>query len=270
MEKLKVSVVMATFNEPKQFIEKSIASILNQTYSNLELLIADDSTSEETRAVIDNFAAADSRVKVIRKAQRMNFVPALNFALDEATGNFVARMDGDDISLPDRFERQIAFMNENPLVDICGGNLNIMDENDEIQSIRKYPVGERQISRYFIYRTSIAHPTAMFRRKVVDAGFRYDTSFKKAEDLNFWLTLRNAGFKFGNLGVPLLNYRVIGDLGAKRSRAQYQYIMKARRLNFSFKFFVFDVASLIICSMYLFAPMKLISWFYNRENSKNK
>lgn len=270
MEKLKVSVVMATFNEPKQLIEKSINSILNQTHRNLELLIADDSTSDETRAVIDGFASIDKRVVVIRKSERMGFVPALNNALNEVTGNFVARMDGDDISLPDRFERQIAYMNANPLVDICGGNLNIMDENDTIRSKREYPVGERQISRYFIYRTSIAHPTAMFRRKIVDAGFRYDPSFKKAEDLNFWLTLRNAGFKFGNLGVPLLNYRVIGDLGAKRSRAQYQYIMKARRQNFSFKFFVFDVASLIICSMYLITPMKLISWFYNRENRGKK
>ena len=102
-----VSVIMATFNEQERFIKESIDSILGQTYQNLELLIADDSTNNDTIRVIDDFARRDNRVKVIRKESRMGFVKALNIALKEAKGEYIARMDGDDVALPDRFKKQI-------------------------------------------------------------------------------------------------------------------------------------------------------------------
>ena len=150
-----VSVVMATFNEPKKFIEESISSILNQTHQNLELLIADDSTSEETINVIDDFAVKDERVVVIRKSERMGFVNALNECLNAAKGEFVARMDGDDISLPNRFEIQLQYAEKHPTIDVFGGDLIIVDENDREKSERLYPVTSFAIWRRFLWRKFI-------------------------------------------------------------------------------------------------------------------
>ena len=134
-----VSVVMATFNEPQDIIKKSIESIINQTYSNFELIIIDDSNSLETRNVIDSFSS-DSRVKIIREDERIGFVKSLNIGLRLSQGLFIARMDGDDISVLNRLELQIAYLNEHPTISVVGGSFNIIDSNDKIISKRKYPV----------------------------------------------------------------------------------------------------------------------------------
>ena len=183
-----VSVIMATFNEPKAFIEASIASILNQTFSDLELLIADDSTNPETVKVIDDFAASDSRVVVIRKAERMGFVNALNEALNLAKGDLIARMDGDDMALPKRFEIQLRYAAGHPGVDVFGGDMDIIDEQDVVQSERRYPTTPAAIQRKFIFRSPFAHPTIMFRRRIIDAGIRYNPEYKKfnAKHLLIW------------------------------------------------------------------------------------
>lgn len=107
-----VSVIMATFNEPKKYIEESVSSILKQTHQNFELLIADDSTNEETIKTVDEFAAKDSRIVVIRKSKRMGFVHALNESLCQVKGEYIARMDADDIAHFDRLEKQVAFFSK--------------------------------------------------------------------------------------------------------------------------------------------------------------
>ena len=166
-----ISVIMATFNEPKQFIEESISSILNQTYRNLELLIADDSTNEDTVKVIDGFASKDDRVIVIRKKDRMGFVNALNEALHRAKGDFIARMDGDDISLPNRFDIQIKYALTHSEVDVFGGNMDIINEVGDVKSERHYPTTQESIEKMFVFRSPFAHPTLMFKRDVIDSGF---------------------------------------------------------------------------------------------------
>lgn len=101
-----VSVIMATFNEPVKFIKQSVSSILNQTYGNLELIIADDSTKESTTAALDKMAENDKRIVILRQNERMGFVHALNEGLKIAKGDFIARMDGDDVAVPERIASQ--------------------------------------------------------------------------------------------------------------------------------------------------------------------
>lgn len=263
-----VSVIMATFNEPKQFIEESINSILNQTYKKLELLIADDSTNEDTIKVIDNAAANDPRVVIIRKPERMGFVNALNEALHQAKGDFIARMDGDDISLPNRFELQLKFANDNPDIDVFGGGLYIIDEKGEVKSQRIYPSTKRKLNRYFMYRNPLAHPTIMFRRSIIDEGNYYDPSFKKAEDLEFYLRLTNKNIKLGNLDEFLLKYRVLGGFSGKRAKDNWKYNHKARKKNFSLKRPLFSIGSYVISLMYEHLPASFIDYMYKRENRR--
>lgn len=261
-----VSVIMATYNEPKTFIEQSINSILNQTYKNLELIIADDSTNNDTLEVINNAAAKDSRVKVIRKQERMGFVPALNFALKAARGELLARMDGDDVSLSDRIEKQVLFAENYSDIDVFGGCMNIINEKGEVISYRHYPTTPSKIKLMFMFRSPFAHPTVMFRRSIIDKGFLYNPNYKKAEDIDFFMRLYKAGYRFGNLKDTLLNYRVVGNLENKRPKDQWKYNHKARSKFIATKPF-FSIASFFISLMYEHIPSKIVSWYYSKENT---
>lgn len=261
-----VSVIMATFNEPKQFIEESISSILHQTYSNFELLIADDSTKEETIEVIDNFATNDNRVRVIRKEKRMGFVCALNIALKEAKGDYIARMDGDDMSLPDRFVKQIEFLESHAKIDVLGGAMNIINEKSEVTSSRHYPTGGYKLLFWMALRTALGHPSVMFRRKIIDNGFFYNEIMNRGcEDTDLWLRLRNNGYKIANLNDIIVNYRVIVDMASKRKKDdEVNYF--ARKNNLSVKYFFFDIISLIVFKIRIYMPTSIYTWLYKKEN----
>jgi len=264
-----VSVILATFNEPPAMLTKSMRSILDQTYSNLELLVADDSTNAETRHVIDNIAASDTRVRVIRKDKRMGFVNALNEAIKASKGTLLARMDGDDISLPDRIQLQVEYATKNPDIDIFGGDMYIMDANDNIISERHYPTTPKKIKMMFLYRSPFSHPTLMFRKKIADEGLLYNPEYKKAEDIDFYMRLFKQGYKFGNTGEYLLKYRVVGDLQKKRPKDQWIYNHKARKENFIWSKPVFSSMSYTISLIYKHIPNAVVSSFYKRENKKS-
>ncbi|MEE1315762.1 MAG: glycosyltransferase [Prevotella sp.] len=264
-----VSIIMATFNEPETIIKQSIESILNQDYDNIELLIADDSTDEKTIRIIDKFSQKDNRLRIIRKEQRMGFVPALNNAIQAAKGELIVRMDGDDISLSNRISNQVSFAQAHPDIDVFGGNIYIINENGEIISERHYPTTPLKIKLRFIFRSPFAHPTIMFRRVIVEKGFLYDPKYKRAEDIDFFMRLYKKGYKFGNMEEFLLKYRVIGDLHSKRTKDQWIYNHKARR-KFLFSKPLFSIASFFVSYAYIKIPGKIVTMYYKRENSKFK
>ena len=172
---------MATYNEPSETISDSIESLIHQDYQHLEILIADDSTQAETIRTIDQFAERDKRIIVIRSEKRMGFVTALNTAMRKAKGELLARMDGDDISLPDRISKQVDYAKSNPEIDIFGGSMYIINEQGETISQRNYPITKWGIYKMFLFRSPFAHPTIMFRRSIIDGGIFYDSKYKKAE-----------------------------------------------------------------------------------------
>lgn len=262
-----VSVVMATFNEPLEFISLAIESILEQTYKNIELLILDDSTSEKVRSLIDSYESADVRVKVIRKNERMKFIPALNIGLQFANGKYIARMDADDISLKDRLEKQVNFMEMHPSVAVCGGAINIINEKNEITGERLYPLECKWMA---VYRNPLAHPTVIMRKENVNKGFIYDEKLRNAEDLDLWLRYIINGKHICNLNEKLLHYRVCGDLAKKRGKAQFQTNLKIRISNFSFKFFCFSVCSVIAGFLLTCLPLHIFSYLYKKENQSIK
>ena len=184
-EKQLVSVVMATFNEPVEMIEGAIGSILNQTYQNIELLIFDDSTKPDTIASIDKIALSDARVSVHRFSERKGFVESLNEGLKLAKGEYIARMDGDDFSLPERIKKEVDFLLDNPSIAVVGGQMDIMNESGKVISHRSYPKGGVSLWLFSCIRNPLAHPTIMMRRELVDRGYRYNEKLKMSEDLDF-------------------------------------------------------------------------------------
>lgn len=268
MEKGLISVIMATFNEPSAYISQTIESILHQTYSDIELLIADDSKSAETIATIDKYAALDRRVKVIRKPEKMGFVKALNIALKEAKGEFVARMDGDDVAYLDRFEKQMGYLSSHPEVDVLGGAIDIIDANDKVVSHRNYPHSGCKMVLWMTFRDPVAHPTIVMKRKVIDEGNYYDETMNKGcEDTEMWLRLRRKGYKIDNVEDSVLKYRIAVDMADKRARDNWPNII-ARKKNISFKYFVFDILSIFVLLIRTYMPKSLVTKAYNRENGQ--
>jgi glycosyltransferase EpsE len=265
-----VSIVMATFNEPVDFITEAIESILHQTYNNWELLICDDSTNADTIDAINQLANTDSRIKIIRKSERMGFVNALNEGLSNAKGELIARMDGDDIAIDTRLEKQVAFAVTHPNISLFGGNIYIINERGEVLTERHYETSPHKIQRMFMYRNPFAHPTIMFRRNIIDRGFFYDTQFKKAEDVEFYLRLYKNGYQFRNLNDFLLKYRVVGDMQKKRQLDNWYFNHKARSKNFIRSKPLFSICSWFISLVYKYTPKKVISYLYKRENQAKR
>ncbi len=269
MENALITVLMTTFNEPVEYIQQSIESVLNQTYANFELLILDDSSNEDAIQAIDSFKR-DNRVSVVRDKQRMGFVNALNKGMKMAKGEYIARMDADDICFNDRFEKQINFMQTHSDVDILGGNMKIIDENGIVVSQRQYPCSKLSLKFSTIFRSPVAHPTVMFRRSIVEKNMFYDELFRKAEDLEFWLRLRNSGFRIANMPEYLLYFRISGDLAEKRNSEHFSYSFRARSKNFSWRYFYLDLPSILFAKLYSIVPSKITSIYYLNENKNMK
>ena len=263
-----VSVVIPAFNERPDMITDAIKSILQQTYDNIELHIFDDSTKDETRTAIDNFAS-DPRVNIHRSPERVGFIKSLNLGLEAATGMYIARMDGDDFSHPDRFEKEVAYLETHPEVMVVGGQMNIMDENGQITSSRSYPTGGLKFFLFSCARNPLAHPTIMMRREVVDKGYRYDESLKMSEDLDFWLRLMNDGYKLANLPDTLINYRVMGNFLEKRSSdVQREVMAQVRYKNFDKRHLVHSILSDFSGWLFTHVSRDTIDKAYNRENKR--
>jgi len=261
-----VSVVLATFNEPKEIIRLAIQSILEQTLANFELIIIDDSSNVNTKNEI-NELAKDSRVIVIRDDKRIGFVKALNIGLRMAKGKYIARMDGDDISVVNRLELQVSFLEQNPKYSVVGGAMNIMNKNGMITSQRFYPTSSFNLMLWSIFRCPFSHPTVMMRREIVDKGLLYNENFVKAEDLEFWMRLMKNGYKFYNLKDILLDFRIGDDFENKRSGSQLKSNYKARYLNFTWNSPIRCILSLVIAGIYIITPKSLVKKFYQIENT---
>lgn len=266
MKKPLVSVVMATFNEPPDYIVQSVQSILDQTLSDFELLLIDDSTNMDTVRTVDTLAMSDTRIKLIRYSQRIGFVPALNIGLKQAQGKYIARMDGDDISVPDRFELQVSYLESNPDIAVVGGAMDIINEKSEITSHRNYATTPRKTRLFGLIRSPLAHPTVMMRKSIIERGFYYDEAFKKAEDLELWLRLIKNGYKISNISNTLLLYRVNDNLAWKRTKQHFRYNYTARKKNFSWKRPLWSFFSILVSKLYTVVPATIVDTLYRKEN----
>lgn len=264
-----ISVIMPTFNESPEMISDAIRSILSQTYSSIELHIFDDSTSDETKAAIDAFHS-DSRLNVHRFAERIGFIKSLNLGLEAAKGQYIARMDGDDFSHLDRFEKEVAYLESHPDVMVVGGQMNIMDENGQITSSRLYPTNGFKLSLFSCARNPLAHPTVMMRREIVDKGYRYDESLRMSEDLDFWLRLMNDGYRIANLPDTVLDYRVMGNFLEKRSSdVQREVMAQVRRKNFDRRRLGHSILSVLSGWLFTHVPRGAIDKAYQNENKRS-
>jgi glycosyltransferase involved in cell wall biosynthesis len=206
-ERPKVSVLMPAWNAEKDLSE-AIESVLDQTFEDFEFLIYEDASTDRTKKIAEDWAAQDSRIRVLHGMKNVGIVDALNALIEEARGLYLARMDADDIALPFRFGLQEAFLDSHPDVVVVGGQQEWMDEDGySIGPVWSATEHEEIDQLHLDGHTNIGHPTAMMRRSAVVEAGGYDPKCAKAEDLDLWLRLAERG-RLANLHEIVLRYRL--------------------------------------------------------------
>lgn len=200
-----ISVIMSVFNE-KEYIEKSIKSILNQTEGNFEFIIYDDHSSDGTTELIRNMALEDSRIHLFEMESNRGLTINLNSALSKTRGKYIARMDGDDICHPKRFEKQIQFLDRNPEIMLCSCTMLMIGETRPL-FMHSYTQPE-YVKSFLLLNPALPHPGFMFRAELYwKYGFRYNETFRQAQDYDFMARVAHH-YKLGNLRDTLVKYRV--------------------------------------------------------------
>jgi hypothetical protein len=204
-EKTAVSVVMSVYNGAR-FLDKALYSIRDQTYRNFEFVIIDDGSSDATPEILAGHAADDSRISVLSQQNR-GLIESLQKGFAAASGKYIARMDADDVAKPYRLEMQVEFLTSNPGIALVGGAIEIIDsESKVVATVRSpsHPEGLRRELREF--GNAIAHPTVMFRRRVLEEVGGFRSAYQYAEDYDLWLRMVEK-FDLANLQEVLLGYR---------------------------------------------------------------
>lgn len=199
-----VTVLLPVYNA-ERFIAEAVQSVLNQTFTDFELLVIDDGSTDRSAEIIKRFS--DPRIRYLKNETNQRLIKTLNRGLLEAKGEFIARMDSDDVCFPQRLERQLQFFKREQDVSVAGTFAIRIDETGRHGSLIQKPVGS-ELARSVWLPTPLLHPTVMMRRNLVDKGFVYDETCLHCEDYDLWIRLAQAGYRLENLPAPMLFYRV--------------------------------------------------------------
>lgn len=216
---------MPVYNE-SEFIRDSVASVLNQTFKNFELIIIDDASTDDTVFKIRQFN--DSRINLIIKSANSGYTKSLNHGIEIARGKYIARMDGDDICIPFRFKKQIEFLEANSSYILCGSQFERIDEKKG----HLLPTEDKDIKSNLFLGNQFIHPSIMIRKSVlIDYNLRYDENKEPAEDFDLWVRLMPYG-RFKNVSEPLLKYRIHNNQVSNTQNQLQKYHDISTRLNY--------------------------------------
>lgn len=218
-----ISVIMSTYKEEESQLRQSIESILHQTYKDFEyVIILDYPENEVHRRIINEYASKDTRIRFYPNEANMGLARSLNRGLKLAKGEYIARMDADDISLPNRFEIQFNYLESHHL-DLIGGLTEVIDDNSKtLYKINKVPSDSEKIKKALHYGQVIAHPTWFGKKQVFDdlRGYRL---IPLCEDTDFALRAVLLGYKLSNINEVVLKYRMSSN-SVSRSNLYEQYL----------------------------------------------
>ena len=225
-----ISVIMSTYKEDERLLRESIESILNQTYRDFEyIIILDYPDNDVHKSVIEEYAFKDNRIHFYINEKNMGLTDSLNRGLSLCHGEYIARMDADDISLPNRLERQMKYLEKNHY-DLIGGITEMINENGSLlYSIKSVPTDPKKINKALRYSQCIAHPTWLGKKEVFEknAGYRH---MPLCEDYDFTLRAVLNGFVISNLNEAVLKYRMTSN-SISRSNLFEQYLYMAYITN---------------------------------------
>lgn len=207
----------------EQYICEAIESILNQTYKDFEFIIINDGSTDGTREIIKSYN--DPRIVYLENKKNSGIVVTLNRGLDFATGEYIARMDADDIAIDNRLEKQVTYMEQNKNVGLLGTGIRVF--GDEIESSdRVFTIDTKQLKAELLFSSCIAHPTVMIRRSVLEKNkLRYNSEFTGAEDFCLWWEISKV-CDISTLPDILLKYRIHASQITQKKDDSYYNMMK--------------------------------------------
>lgn len=205
-----LTVLMPAYNSAR-FLRRAVDSVLQQDWMDLELIVVNDGSSDETEEILLSYT--DPRLKYVRNDVNRGLVYTLNRGLELASGEWIARMDADDICLPGRFSAQLAYFREHPEADVVATRVRLIDEQD--QEIGYWEDDRRtvtpgEIRRYLPRNNCIAHPTVMVRSALIRT-FRYRSSQSQAEDYDLWLRMAAAHKQIHKLETEYVLHRIVAS-----------------------------------------------------------
>jgi glycosyltransferase involved in cell wall biosynthesis len=224
-----ITVLMPVYNA-SEYLQEAVDSVLTQTWSDFELLIIDDGSDQKTKGIIASII--DERVRVITHLENLGLITSLNEGLKSANGRYIARMDADDVCLPERLEKQFRFLEKNPTILLCGCQI---EEYSGKSAISKVLLDHDMVKAGLLFSCVIPHPSVMFRKEVFDKeNFEYDRRFVHSEDYELWIRVSRK-FRLCNLKDTLLKYRVHpGQVSAKYAEAQHEGIRKCHEIQLNY------------------------------------
>ena len=231
MDQKLISVIMSVYNGEKYLVQ-AIDSILNQTYQNFEFIIIDDCSTDNSSHILQEYAQKDSRIKIIKKEKNIGikgFIENLNLGISIAKGKYIARMDQDDVSLPERFQKQVDFLENNPEITLVGAQLNLVNEQNKITGEAIAALHHRDIVKRITSQIQLFHPVIMFRK---DQNIQYREKFLYCEDYDLYLNLITQGKKLANINEKLLHYRILESSISRKGDNFVKKLMVEKALYF--------------------------------------
>jgi hypothetical protein len=221
-----VSVVMSVFNG-QAFLSEAIESILSQTFRNFEFLVVDDGSTDATAGILSTYASRDARMRIFRHENKGR-AESLNVGIRLAMGHYIARMDADDIALPDRLQAQVDFMERHIEVGLLGGAVELINTQGQVLRTVRPPLEDWEIRALMLRYNPMFHPAVVMRKEVALAAGGYRKALLDADDYDLWLRMSERS-RLANLGKLILQYRIHSEqVSVRNLRHQILCVLAAR------------------------------------------
>ena len=263
-----LAVIMSVYqNDKLKFLIESVQSILDQTFTQFDYFIVFDGP---VALDIDNYltSTGDSRIKLFRLEKNGGLARALNYLLEKVMMNpdyrLIARMDADDISLPERFEKQHKFLCNNPDISCVGSWYQEIDESGKHLSDRKLPIEHEALKKRYYTRAPFAHPSVMYRRKLIEIAGYYPTDTVLMEDNVLWGRALKEGLRFANIPIFLFQFRIDENFFKRRSGFKYgkSFIKTRCKINRSLKFPLYSYLFILLIGFVKLLPPFFLRYVY--------
>lgn len=262
-----ITVYMPVFNAAN-FLDQSISSILNQTFSDFEFIIVDDASTDNSWKIIKSYAKKDNRIIAIKNKINLGVSLTSNIAISQSSGKFLARMDADDISFNDRLEKQLNFLQQNNSLVAVGGQCIVIDKNDNVIGNKNFPTKPNKLKDMIFWAVPIQQPSMMINLTKLPKNFTwYQPNQSSAEEINLMFRFMQYG-QISNLTDNILFYRHLDNsLSHKNPKATFKLTLKSRfqaiKLGFkpNIKAIILNVMQIIVITL---IPNHLINDIWSR------
>lgn len=262
-----IAVVMAVFNG-ERWLRKSVDSVFSQSYHNFEFIIVDDGSTDKTAEILKTYSAMDKRIKVISNILNEGVVRSRNRAIlsVSASVKYIAILDADDISVSDRLQKQVTFMDGHPGISLLGGQASIIDEDNHFVGTRSYPVSTEAICKVITRYNPFVHSAVMIRRSALNVVGLYNESFVRCQDYELWLRIA-AKYPVANLADCLVHYRISPDQIKQKNLKETLFFtqkIQARWLLEKNFFSLVNLAMFFSRFLLFFLPGNFCLWLFKK------